>query len=672
MANLSSYPQVDYTNELKLLANDPSRSEAVRVSGQSLFDYMEANFGQPAASMLAFETTAVAVNEDLAIGNIIYTAGNLAPDDGSGGPYLVVAAGEGDIPMFNGNELLSLPFGSLAGSDATNALVTDYTGTDTVADALNKRTLYVATVAELKALAVPVGTNVYLMQELKAGEFIIKSGTPPADPLEGIHIVLNSGNYAQRLYSGPINVTWFGASSAQLDNAQYFQAANDYSKTLGQRQKDIFVPAGDYVFTTTLFLDDVLLIGENARLNGSRLFHQLTSTGPMISCRSATAFSRVSFIGRGASSLSADTMVEAKSDISFNEVDFLSVNYGVSYLGSDPIFYNSYSNCTFINCKKSFIYLANTSAAGVDLIMEHCRFLGDFGERALDFELGLGSIIADNLQLSCTGAPPTEETVRFGTPAELYGAAQFTNCVFESNSNLSTIGNVEIYGTALRPWKEMQFTNCSMAGNVGISLGIAWCAGASFVNCGIASSSNDAIIKFSDGANATRLSFDSCRYESLGTGPVFLGANNTVSLSITNPHWSGANPFANFLSTPSGSLELSIFGGEIGTSATPIILLDAPNTKTNISVFGYNSGPTNKRIIKGTLDAGGSLSPAHGIFECPKKIISAVAYYKGGTGEAIPLTVTSVNNTNIFLTGGAASAKYRATITYNTSNDTAW
>lgn len=163
MATFSSYPEVDFCEHLKLLAGDPGRSEVVRTSGTSLVDYLNKNLTLNQEAVLGFRTTDSVISENLDIGKIIYTTGGSVPDDGQGGPYLVVAAGEGDIPLANGNELLLLPFGSLTGSDVSGALVTWVGGTDTVAEAFNEqqtalsqRVIYVGSVADLLDIANPV------------------------------------------------------------------------------------------------------------------------------------------------------------------------------------------------------------------------------------------------------------------------------------------------------------------------------------------------------------------------------------------------------------------------------------------------------------------------------------------------------------------------------------
>jgi hypothetical protein len=103
-----------------------------------------------------------------------------------------------------------------------------HTGTsDTVTEALDKRTIYVGSVAELEALSLAEGVNVYLTQEGRAGEFVVKTGTPPSDPQKGIYIVLANGNYAERqaVYSVSPEMYGFSSSSTLQQNSDAINAA---------------------------------------------------------------------------------------------------------------------------------------------------------------------------------------------------------------------------------------------------------------------------------------------------------------------------------------------------------------------------------------------------------------------------------------------------------------
>jgi hypothetical protein len=90
----------------------------------------------------------------------------------------------------------------------------------------------------MKAIPAAAGVQYSLEEGGRSGQFVVKAGTPPADTLEGVYVVLDNGNYAERLKKYPTNVDWFGAdpdtttSFDGTDNAPIFLAANTVSKNL--------------------------------------------------------------------------------------------------------------------------------------------------------------------------------------------------------------------------------------------------------------------------------------------------------------------------------------------------------------------------------------------------------------------------------------------------------
>jgi len=75
----------------------------------------------------------------------------------------------------------------------------------------------VDSIADLRALNVSAlkdGQVIYLTEEGRSGEFVVKSGVAPADPYEGIYIALSASLYAERVVSGPYYARWFGPEPA--------------------------------------------------------------------------------------------------------------------------------------------------------------------------------------------------------------------------------------------------------------------------------------------------------------------------------------------------------------------------------------------------------------------------------------------------------------------------
>lgn len=135
MGQFGSEPTRAFNPAQKFLVLDVSTGTASLVLGQDLLDYITPNLD----AVRTNTTRAAAQNEDYETGTFVQVAGGTAIDDGAGGMFLVVAAGEGDFPMLNGNELLLLPFGSLAGSNLDGGLVTDDGEQITIQTAIAKR-----------------------------------------------------------------------------------------------------------------------------------------------------------------------------------------------------------------------------------------------------------------------------------------------------------------------------------------------------------------------------------------------------------------------------------------------------------------------------------------------------------------------------------------------------
>lgn len=121
MSTVGSYPVGAFAENKYFLVYDPSSQTLVRVLGSDLVNYITPDAGYVRTAT----TRATAQTQDYDVGIFIQVAGSTAIGDGGSSMLLVVAAGEGDFVMNNGNELLVLPRGSLAGSDLDGALVTD-------------------------------------------------------------------------------------------------------------------------------------------------------------------------------------------------------------------------------------------------------------------------------------------------------------------------------------------------------------------------------------------------------------------------------------------------------------------------------------------------------------------------------------------------------------------
>jgi hypothetical protein len=463
----------------------------------------------------------------------------------------------------------------------------------------------------------------------------------------------------------------FGAvGDGVTDDSAAFQAAIDFAALQAPTQPSIFIPAGDYVIGTTLDVNGAIEFkGENFAANGTRIFATNALNAPMFDVTSNARFFSISLVGSNNASNTNETLVTivGANDVTFENVFFFNSYTAIKYTGSTPAFYNSYSNCTFTNTNFFFIVIDNSSSAGVDLIMNHCRFLGNMVGGCWNFALGLGSIIASDIQISLSGGTPAgAQYCFFGTPAPNYGGAQFTNVVFEGGgSDPSNQTSVYLLGTALLPWKEMHFDNCLLSTGNSPSLVVVFATGITFTNCSFSSISTNGIIQFAGGGFQKNINLASCTWQGTG-GEICIKTlgNSVVECYVTNPYWGGIFPFIDFTSITSGfiaQIDLTVIGGYTGGASETILLSDYKNCRKNIQITNSNYGPIQYAVYTGTTDGSGNAIITHGINFGNSRIVSVSAFYKGGSGEARPMTITSVDGTQILVTGGgsAANANYR-------------
>jgi len=151
-----------------------------------------------------------------------------------------------------------------------------HTGTsDTVTEALDKlntavdkRTIFVGSVAELEGLSLDAGVNVYLTETGKAGDFIARSGVAPAgDPRKGRFINIANGNHVERVIEDVVLASWWGPDYAAADNSELF----DYIFSVGQNKTVVFDP--DKTINILPSVSKVrILSGTRVVMNGS-VFH---------------------------------------------------------------------------------------------------------------------------------------------------------------------------------------------------------------------------------------------------------------------------------------------------------------------------------------------------------------------------------------------------------------
>lgn len=137
--------------------------------------------------------------------------------------------------------------------------------------------------------------------------------------------------------------------------------------------------------------------------------------------------------------------------------------------------------------------------------------------------------------------------------------------------------------------------------------------------------------------------------------------NFTNAYSVSNNVLTGSSSFVN---TATGNI--SAVGNITLDSATNANIVNKFNTgfiKLNDVAFAV-------KTYYGTLDASGNASLTFANSQL--YVLNIQAFYKGNTGEAIPMTVSSADGATISLTGGVNGRKYRASVIYSSTVDSNW
>lgn len=165
--------------------------------------------------------------EVTAYNQVIRDAGQFwAPAAGTSLPYTTTGAGmdEGGAFVSRGDAVLRQDLADTSpGQGASLVLLEDGSS---VESGVKSRVHRVSSRASMKAVNAPVDYQFSLDEGGRSGAFVVKSGTPPSDPEEGIYVVLNNGNYAERIEKTP-NPKLFGGHTDGTLSDSALQACVD-------------------------------------------------------------------------------------------------------------------------------------------------------------------------------------------------------------------------------------------------------------------------------------------------------------------------------------------------------------------------------------------------------------------------------------------------------------
>lgn len=467
-----------------------------------------------------------------------------------------------------------------------------------------------------------------------------------------------------------VNVLDYGVKGdGATDDTAAIQAA------LNTGANAIFFPQGTYKVSGTLLpANNQTLYGVSREWGpgGSIITASSGLNVPLIKFTHGGTVKNLSLSGTATSAETAQSLIYINNTngVTVDSV-FLMGGYDLIKIDGESFFITLINN-VFYSAYNTQLLVSSFTAAGVDMIMDNCRFLSlpNTASAAMSF-YGLGSILCTNTQISVESVKAGGSIVYFDQPAANYGGAQFSNCVFENASAASDTYAVYVKGTSGLPWHSVMFNNCQMNGGNGVALRSDYSLLMEVIG-GILSSVNaNGAFYVPPYGNTNTFSFVGVDFEgNAGISPVQSTAPVTVSGSFTSCRWTGFAPFINYSTvTPT---YLNVIGGYLGTASQTVLLANYENTIKNIQVINSNYGPLQYKIYTGTLDGSGAATIAHGISpHAQKNVIFSTAYYKGGSGEAVPMSVNYIDGVNIGIGGGGASANYRVAVQY-VQQEVAW
>lgn len=434
-----------------------------------------------------------------------------------------------------------------------------------------------------------------------------------------------------------------------------------------------------YVINSTLVIDTggVKIVGLGRTWSqGSTISTPGTFNANMFNITANCSISGMKLQGTANSSFTSNTIVAVSNTNSVRLTDVFFENGYRHILLTDTSFYISMESCEFFGSLYTSIETASTTYSGVDLIMSHCRFLGNNGDHVILFN-GLGSAIISDIQASVNNTKKT--TICFNTIADGYGGCQMTNCVWETDAGISAgaIASVYVNGTAAKKWGSLWFDNCIITGNAIPAVLLVNVNGAKFSNCGLSSTSSVGVVYYNSTATANGVSFVNCEWSTSGSNaPIRFGAVTNADLSLLNCTYIGSNTFVDIASAAYANIKfINISNCNLGDGSNPV-----SKTSDNfwplgsIITRGHQYGGLTKIVGIFTTGSTGAGSVSHSVKDGQKRIASLGGFYKGGSGEAISLnpSLFLIDGGNIYLNGGPNSTRVRVTAIFNETTDAGW
>ena len=302
---------------------------------------------------------------------------------------------------------------------------------------------------------------------------------------------------------------------------------------------------------------------------GARFATKGGMNAPLIRFDNSGAVKGCTLIGDAGESQTAQSLIAINNanDVVLDDLYLVNGYAGVSISGVS--FYISIRNSRFGPQYRRYLDINGTLAsAGVDLTLDHVRFLGGASTMDYGWQLdGLGSIIASNVQMSVNQF--SGGAVYFNRPASGFGSAQIANSVFETAGS----GPSWILGNIGGPaWNNGIYLDNAML-NGGSHAAIVANSSIRFRMRGgaVASTSAGGIVQIPAKGLFSRFLFSGTAFDGTGGETVFRsGPGAMLSGSIMAPEWSGSGPIVDFRDTSANNIAyVDTYGGTQGTNEIP-------------------------------------------------------------------------------------------------------
>jgi len=387
MSNVGGYPTRSFSESQKFFVLDPSTGTSSLVLGADIVEYIT-----PIINGVAAETTRLsAESTDYDIGNIIQTSGALEIGDSLASVYLVVASGDGDFPMINGNELLVITgddsireqlISEVAGEGAS---LVSMEGGPSVEVAVLDRVIRVTSIADMESYSVPVGYVFSLNAGGRSGTFDVVAGDfsadLAADTENGIYIGLADNPTAttkvakRRGSDTDVSFAFFGELGSG-DDALLLQAAFDFIEFKGggtvraevekiNWQTQVKMPSNTHflvgektVITRGAAINNMLVNNSDGSIGGYSANSNMTVTGGIWDANSVGFPSECTSLAFGHSS-----NVEVRNSTFKNTPVWHCVEY-------NGVLRGKVINCNFSDCD----LLDNAEAIQIDLMLGAGQF----------------------------------------------------------------------------------------------------------------------------------------------------------------------------------------------------------------------------------------------------------------------------------------------------------